>query len=247
MRQEQVHDVPSESMDQYEPDSSESSIYINNYTFLGGLSMIYLYVKTHNKTKLKYLGKTVQDPFAYKGSGKRWINHIKKHGNDVTTEIVGTYETIEDLRSDSVIISEKYNIVNSEEWANLRPETGDGGDTSKYIDYSKLNRGKGLTYEQRYGTEKAEELIKLRKETLGKNSSKRKGKTLTDLYGAERAEKITKENSEKHKGIKQQPYTEERKRNISLSKKGKKQKRTTCSVCGKNVSVNNLKNHQKVH
>lgn len=92
--------------------------------------MIYLYIKTHNKTGLKYLGKTVQDPFTYKGSGKRWINHIKKHGNDVTTEVVGTYETIDDLRSDSIIISEKYNIVNSNEWANLRPETGDGGDTS---------------------------------------------------------------------------------------------------------------------
>ena len=209
--------------------------------------MIYLYIKTHNKTGLKYLGKTVQNPFTYNGSGKRWINHIKKHGNNVTTEIVGTYETIDDLRLDSIIISEKHNIVNSEEWANLRPETGDGGDTSKHIDYSKLNRGKGLTYEQRYGKEKAEELIKLRKQQLGKNSANRKGKTLVELYGTEKAEQITKANSEKHKGIKQQPYTEERRRNMSLSKKGKKQKRTTCSVCGKDVSVNNLKNHQKVH
>jgi hypothetical protein len=209
--------------------------------------MIYLYIKTHNKTGLKYLGKTVQDPFTYKGSGKRWINHIKKHGNDVTTEIVGTYETIDNFRLDSVIISEKYNIVNSEEWANLRLETGDGGDTSEYIDYSKLNRGKGLTYEQRYGKEKAEELIKLRKETLGKNSSKRKGKSLIELYGEERAAEITATNSAKHKGIKQIPCTEERRRNISLSKKGKKQKRTTCSICGKDVSVNNLKNHQKIH
>lgn len=208
--------------------------------------MIYLYIKTHNKTGLKYLGKTVQDPFTYKGSGKRWINHIKKHGNDVTTEVVGTYETIDDLRSDSIIISEKYNIVNSNEWANLRPETGDGGDTSSYIDYSKLNRGKGLTYEQRYGGEKAEELKRLRKQQLGKNSSNRKGKTLADIYGTERAEQITKANSEKHQE-KRGPYSEERKRNISEAKKGKSYAKEQCSVCGRVLGINNINKHMKTH
>ncbi|CAB4162089.1 hypothetical protein UFOVP787_14 [uncultured Caudovirales phage] len=208
--------------------------------------MIYLYIKTHNKTGLKYLGKTVQNPFTYNGSGKRWTNHIKKHGNDVTTEIVGTYETIDDLRSDSIIISEKHNIVNSEEWANLRPETGDGGDTSLYIDYSKLNRGKGLTYEQRYGAEKAEELKKLRKQKLGTNSSKRKGRTLVELYGLERAEQITKANSEKHKE-KRVPHSEERKRNISEAKKGKEYAKEECSICGKMLGINNIKKHMTTH
>lgn len=208
--------------------------------------MIYLYIKTHNKTGLKYLGKTVQDPFTYKGSGKRWINHIKKHGNDVTTEIVGTYETIDDLRSDSVIISEKYNIVNSEQWANLRPETGDGGDTSKHIDYSKLNRGKGMTYEQRYGKEKSEQLRELRKHTLGKNSYNRKGKSLVELYGEEKAAEITAANSTKHQE-KRTPHTEERKQNISKSKLGKSFKKTECSVCGKLLGINNLSKHMKVH
>lgn len=208
--------------------------------------MIYLYIKTHNKTGLKYLGKTVQDPFIYKGSGKRWINHIKKHGNDVTTEIIGTYETIDDFRSDSIIISEKYNIVNSDEWANLRLETGDGGDTSKHIDYSKLNRGKGLTYEQRYGKEKAEELKQLRRQQLGKNSSQRKGKTLIELYGHEKAEQITKTNSEKHQQ-KRGPYSEERKRNISLAKKGKAYTKEQCSICGRLLGINNMNKHMKTH
>lgn len=41
--------------------------------------MIYLYVKTHNITGLKYLGKTNnKDPHSYKGSGKYWILHCKK-------------------------------------------------------------------------------------------------------------------------------------------------------------------------
>lgn len=120
--------------------------------------MIYLYVKTHNVTGLKYLGKTVQDPFTYKGSGKRWVNHIKKHGYDVTTEIIGEFNTHEELIELSIALSEKLNIVRDPNWANLRIEAGDGGDTSMFMDYSKLNRGKGLTYEQRYGEEKAKQM-----------------------------------------------------------------------------------------
>lgn len=46
----------------------------------GTISMtIYLYLKTHNKTGLKYLGKTVSvDPHLYQGSGTIWRRHIKK-------------------------------------------------------------------------------------------------------------------------------------------------------------------------
>ena len=93
--------------------------------------MIYLYIKTHNITGLKYLGKTIQDPYTYKGSGKRWLYHLKKHGNDVTTEIVEQFTTIEELTETSIPLSQKLNIVDSKQWANLRPESGDGGDTSQ--------------------------------------------------------------------------------------------------------------------
>lgn len=49
------------------------------------MSNFFLYEKIHNKTGLKYFGKTTQNPYTYQGSGKRWKNHIKKHGYDVTT------------------------------------------------------------------------------------------------------------------------------------------------------------------
>lgn len=49
----------------------------------------YLYVKTHNVTGLKYLGKTTkQDPHKYSGSGKHWMRHLKVHGYDCTTTIL---------------------------------------------------------------------------------------------------------------------------------------------------------------
>ena len=97
----------------------------------------YLYIKTHNKTKIKYFGKTTRDPFQYKGSGSYWINHINKHGNDVHTEILGHYTDKTECYLAALDFSAKHNIVESKEWANLRPETLDGGDTSKTENYQK--------------------------------------------------------------------------------------------------------------
>ena len=92
---------------------------------------IYLYKKTHNKTGLQYLGKTTQqDPHKYKGSGDHWIPHIKKHGYDVTTEILKECESSEELSFWGRHYSELWNIVDSEEWANKIPETGGGGGLS---------------------------------------------------------------------------------------------------------------------
>lgn len=90
--------------------------------------MIYLYVKTHNKTGLKYLGKTVQDPFKYKGSGKRWRNHIKVHGDDVTTEILLITESVEELKETGKFFSKIFHVKSSSDWANIKDEEGDGGD-----------------------------------------------------------------------------------------------------------------------
>ena len=97
--------------------------------------MIYLYIKTHNKTGLKYLGKTSYNPFNYKGSGKYWKNHIAKHGYDVTTEVIFKSKNLKEIREKGIYYSTLYNIVESEDWANLIVEYGSGGDTSNTIDY----------------------------------------------------------------------------------------------------------------
>jgi len=89
--------------------------------------MIFLYIKTHNKTGFKYFGKTIQDPFKYKGSGTWWMRHLKKYGNDVSTEILGEYEDKEEAKKVAVEFSNRNNIVESKEWANLKIEELDGG------------------------------------------------------------------------------------------------------------------------
>jgi len=95
------------------------------------LEPTYLYVKTHNKTGLKYFGKTTRDPFNYNGSGLYWLRHLKIHGNDISTEIIGYYTDREQLMQFAIEFSIKNNIVESHEWANLIVENGiNGGSVS---------------------------------------------------------------------------------------------------------------------
>lgn len=92
---------------------------------------MFLYVKTHKITGLKYLGKTEQkDPYAYKGSGLVWKRHLKKHGSFYDTEILLETDDKDELRAAGTYYSNLWNVVESSEWANLVAETGDGGDTS---------------------------------------------------------------------------------------------------------------------
>jgi hypothetical protein len=116
-------------------------IEISINTFMSREEKYYLLIKTHNKTNLKYLCKckNTKDPYMYSGSGNRWKNHLKVHGNDLTTEIIGLY-TLEEFRKVGEHYSKKYNVVESTEWANLINEIGDGGDVSKYRDYSSQSK-----------------------------------------------------------------------------------------------------------
>lgn len=87
--------------------------------------MITLYIKTHNKTGLKYFGKTTKkDVFKYKGSGEYWLKHLKKHGFDISTEIIGCFSDVNECKKFALEFSTKHNIVESKEWANLRMENG---------------------------------------------------------------------------------------------------------------------------
>jgi hypothetical protein len=109
--------------------------------------MYYLYVKTHKLTGIKYLGQTSRDPYWYKGSGKRWINILKKYGGDVDTEVIFESDNKDDIRDKGIYYSNLWNVVEDDNWANIVNEEGTGGNTSdspnykeaiKYRDLSKL-------------------------------------------------------------------------------------------------------------
>jgi hypothetical protein len=92
-----------------------------------------LYVKTHNKTGLKYFGQTSSPaPQKYQGSGKDWVTHITKYGYDVTTTIVFQTEDIKERNQQGRYYSKLWNVVGAMDdfgnkiWANRIPETGGG-------------------------------------------------------------------------------------------------------------------------
>jgi hypothetical protein len=89
---------------------------------------VYLYVKQHNRTGLKYFGKTqTQNPEKYSGSGIYWKNHIKKHGNDVSTIEIWEFDNIDECSKFAMNFSIQNNIVESVEWANQIIENGIDG------------------------------------------------------------------------------------------------------------------------
>lgn len=187
------------------------------------MSTIYLYLKTHNVTGLKYLGKTVQDPFEYKGSGTRWTNHIKKHGYDVTTEILFETQDKEEFSDAALLYSNILNVVDSNGFANLRNETGDGGDTFSGRTHSK------------------ETLDKIRQSALERPP-----------ISEETKQKISESKSGVKLGP-YKPRTEEHLANLSKSLKGKpawnagktgykcKSQTVTCPHCGKTGGSGGMK------
>lgn len=85
----------------------------------------WLYIKQHNVTGLKYFGMTrCKYINSYTGSGKYWKLHLKKHGTNITTLWCQLFDNENELIEYAINFSKTHNIVESNEWANLVPETG---------------------------------------------------------------------------------------------------------------------------
>ncbi len=157
------------------------------------MTIYYLYIKTHNKTGLKYLGQTIRNPYEYNGSGNYWKRHLQKYGNDVITEIIAAFDNLDDLKVAGQFWSKKWNIIESNEWANLEEENGNGGSTFR----SEKTRQKLSIF--RTGKIHTEETKRRMSEQRKGRIPWNKGKT----------------------GYKSKPASEERKIKISLALKGK--------------------------
>jgi hypothetical protein len=94
-----------------------------------------LMIKRHTKTGLRYFCKTPRKNYLkYLGSGSRWASHIKKHGTEfvVTDWVSEPFTNPDDIKDFAVLFSELFNIVESEDWANLKIEDGlEGGMSSQ--------------------------------------------------------------------------------------------------------------------
>lgn len=187
----------------------------------------YLYVKTHNVTGLKYFGKTTNDPFKYRGSGIYWLKHLKEHGCNVSTHIIGFYTSKEECTNAALQFSLDNNIVNAVDdnnkkiWANQIVENGlDGGAT-------------GRTNYKPHTAEFRKKISESKKGTLpwntGKNGvtpgnkTKRTEKTKQLLREANLGKKHSDESKRKRSlSLKGRVVTKETRQKISIAHKGKK-------------------------
>jgi len=111
----------------------------------------YLYLK-ELQSGLKYLGITTsKNPYTYKGSGKYWKAHLKKHNiksKDIKTTILLETFDKEELREKSLFYSNLWNIVNNSDFFNLAPESGIGTYGFKFSEEvkSKMNKKKKIEF-----------------------------------------------------------------------------------------------------
>lgn len=91
--------------------------------------MFRLMIKTHRTTGYKYLCVTTKEDYeGYCGSGVRWRKHLQAHGFDVATEVLFEHHSRDDIfKHVCLYYSDVYDVVNSDEWANLILEDGNTG------------------------------------------------------------------------------------------------------------------------
>jgi len=186
---------------------------------------IYLYLKQHNTTGLKYLGQTIKDPQNYKGSGIRWLKHIKKHGYDVTTIIL--YETPyrEDIKELGIYYSNLWSIVDSNEFANLAIEDGGVMTGRTHSDETKKKIGeksKGRIFSEEYKQNMSEL-------TKGENNG---------MFGKNHSEDSKKMMSLGHTGKK---LSDETKAKIGKAFRGISLSIVKCPHCGKTGGGGSMK------
>ena len=89
--------------------------------------MYTLYLKTHVGSGLRYLGVTSKNPHTYRGSGLYWRRFLKAHKGRVSTKILFQTESKDDLAKMGRQYSDRWNVTDSEKFANLKPEAGFDG------------------------------------------------------------------------------------------------------------------------
>jgi hypothetical protein len=168
--------------------------------------MIYLYLKTHKITGKKYFGKTVRNPFTYKGSGTYWKEHLRRYGNFVDTQIIFQTECKKELKDKAMYYSNLWNIVENNEFANYVPEMGDGGDTS--------NSPKYQEWLETVARNKNSEYNKMLSEKMKKNNP---------IFNPEVAKKVHNEETYRKIGLAHKGKTISEEQKKVLSEKAKMQ------------------------
>jgi hypothetical protein len=87
--------------------------------------MYKLMIKTHCITGLKYLCYTQKDDH----ESYHWRRHLREHGKIITTQLIFETNDYQEFVQVARQKSIEFNVVENPQWANLKHEEGDGGDT----------------------------------------------------------------------------------------------------------------------
>lgn len=146
---------------------------------------ICLLLKQHNITKKYYLCKRVTSDiktlFTYRGSGKRWLLHLAKHGDNISTCILLITRDLKTFKDISSFYNKVWRVGENSNFLNLKPEDGDGGDTWKFsqnVDERKIKVSISL---KKYNSTQEGKLTRIR---CGETTSKlQRGKTMKERLG----------------------------------------------------------------
>jgi len=179
----------------------------------------FILLKCHKTTGLKYLCYhygTHDSYHSYLGSGVYWKCHLNKHGRDIFTEIIAECSSREEARDIGLKYSIDYDIVKSNEYANLMVEDA----RSSFSEDGTCNKER---------IKKSHESRAVRRKTIGltdaeienhkrlANLSKNTSKTLKYYDSLERRKSRYKESN----------YTEKEQKRIESERARKKLKKFT--------------------
>lgn len=201
---------------------------------------IYLYVKNHNKTGLKYFGKTTKsDPHKYTGSGVYWKRHLSKHGNDYTTEIIAKFDDEVQCQEFALNFSKQNDIVESNLWANLQEENGMDGSPKGHAGHKftveQLEKLSNISKTRWKDPQFRETMVEKQKESWTDRRREEQSKQRTGTKRPDHAEKLRgrklneghpfliggKTDDHKHKiseALKGKPKSDQHKKNLSKPK-----------------------------
>jgi hypothetical protein len=164
--------------------------------------IIYLYIKRHAITGLKYFGKTIQqNPFKYHGSGVIWNAHIKEHGKHIETLDIFGFDNQEAATEFALKFSKDYDIVESKEWANRKEENAKCGggklseETKRKIGLAgkgRISPMKGKKFPPEFGKKISQANYKRSEETKLKMLSSRRARTDKPMLGKTHSEETKK-------------------------------------------------------
>lgn len=144
---------------------------------------IKLIIKKHKKTGLKYLCKTIRENHnKYLGSGVEWRNHLHEHGYEIMTRVIFRTHSKSEFRKVAEMLSHKWNIVESNEWANMVIENGAGSSKKNKVVSEETKRKQSesrLKFVEKEKKRLGVEKLPVSQSTRNKISQRNKGRVNT--------------------------------------------------------------------